>query len=569
MISMMNFNNTSFFNTRNITRLIAAVLACSTLCSCFSKNNTQQPPAETAAVVDTTVPVIEFTPVTHSQSGEPEYYLFDDNPEHLNPAFLADGATPSSIAHFEDLTPGIYTVFSYHHRGDSADYQADLYYDTAFSSDNGGVFEILNLGLDNTWNWNQAWADYSETTVLMPEFLRTINCTCVSPCACMTENGDCPNKDCPAYVRNEQRIPKTNLFSNLNTPTSASSEPVLLSELVSYIGDSGLNKFRYGGYNEPMWLMMRFRVVSGTVTFDTMAYQNKNNALDNFDTLLKGPYDYEPQYKGIAQNAPIVETEFTINIDNDTKSGPVPVTVKNARVPDGYTIQDGTFATNVSTWREYAPIAAESDLMILEYKDDTKLALYGEDAENPDNIWRFDPFHNKLYSRELAALNLSKLEQYGVETGGSFEPNGKISELEHPEGTEISSDEFYSLIALNLGNFGVTNIYKIHISNSGDSDREFSFDMKSIAGQVYRYKQTSSDGDIITDDGGYYYMKKFDDDPAEDPASTTEPKERVKAAEYSDTLTFDIAADSECTVEIAVTTLTGCTAPMHNTMSIN
>lgn len=51
--------------------------------------------------------------------------------------------------------------------------------------------------------------------------------------------------------------------------------------------------------------------------------------------------------------------------------------------------------------------------------------------------------------------------------------------------------------------------------------------MKSIAGQVYRFSQTDSDGNIIYDDGGSYYMKNFDDDPAEDPASTSDPKEAV------------------------------------------
>lgn len=63
-------------------------------------------------------------------------------------------------------------------------------------------------------------------------------------------------------------------------------------------------------------------------------------------------------------------------------------------------------------------------------------------------------------------------------------------------------------------------------------------------------------------------MKNFDDDPAEDPASTSDPKERLKAAEYSDTLSFDVKPNSECDIKIEVTTLTGCTAPMHNTMSI-
>ena len=88
-------------------------------------------------------------------------------PEHLTPDYIADGTIPSSIAHFGSLEPGVYTVFSYHHRGDSDDYQADLYYDTVFSSENGGSFEILQIGLDKNWDWNRAWADYTNTPVQM------------------------------------------------------------------------------------------------------------------------------------------------------------------------------------------------------------------------------------------------------------------------------------------------------------------------------------------------------------------------------------------------------------------
>lgn len=558
---------------KKIFQYIAAALSAAVLCSCGTQTvNTPAAPdvkSENTVNYDPSAPEIRFSAQTHSEDGKPMYYLFDDNPEHLNDRFLADGAIPSSIAHFEDLTPGIYTVFSYHHRGYSVDLQADLYYDAAFSTSSDGSFKILNLGIDKNWDWNQAWADYTNTPVQMPMFMRTFNCTCGDACTCMTENGTCINQDCPAIIRGESRQPKTGLFTSLNKQTSLTNgTPLFLSDFEKRITDEDINHFRYGGYNEPMWMMMQFEVISGTVTFDTLAYQNKDTAKANFYTLKKGPFDNEPQYKGIAKNAPIVTAEFDYTITDSTPEGPVPVTVRNMRVPDGYTIPDGTFATNVNIWREEEPIAAQSDLMILEYRDDTKLELYGENVPEKDNIWRFDPIHTKTYADTYSGADKKLIEEYGVKTGADFVPNSEMSSLDYPTGSEISTDDFYRLTACNLGNFGVTNRYVIHLKNEGTIARKFKFDMKSIAGQVYRFSQTDPDGNIIYDDGGSYYMKNFDDDPAEDPASTSDPKERLKAAEYSDTLSFDVKPNSECDIKIEVTTLTGCTAPMHNTMSI-
>lgn len=548
----------------------AVLLALLLLCSCDMNENTETPSVTALSEVsyDPNAPVISFETETVSSDGLPEYYLFDDNPEHLNSKFLADGDVPSSIAHFENLTSGIYTVFSYHHRGYSVDVNADLYYDAVFSTNDSGSFEILNLGLDHDWDWNQAWADYSGVPVVMPEFLRTFNCTCGENCTCADTNGKCVNSDCQAVIKDQRRDPKTDEYNNLNVIKNISSgSPVYLSEFVSHISDEDINHFRYIGWNEPMWMMMKFKVTDGTVNFDTIAYQNIDEAKENFSLWLKGPFDNEPQYKGIAKNAPIVTAEFDYIITDDTASGPVPITVKNMRVPDGYTIPDGTFATNVNTWREPLPIAAESDMMLLEYIDDTKLTLYGKKAEYKDNIWRFDPFHTKTYGGYDVDYS-NKLESFGIVTGDKFMPNGSMADIQYPKGTELSSNEFYKYTACNLGNFGVTEKYKIHVSNTGKKTRKFTFDLKSIAGQVYRYKQTDKDGKMTASDGGQYIMKRFDDDPKENPDSTADPKERLDPAEYSDTLKFDIEPGEEYDIEVEVTTLTGCVAPMHNTFGV-
>lgn len=518
--------------------------------------------------VDEAAPVIEFVPEKLSEDGYREYYLFDDNPEYLNSKYLADGNIPSSISHFEDLSQGIYTVFSYHHRGESVDYNTDLYFDVVFSAAVDSEIEISNLGLDHNWDWNQAWADYTGTRVSMPMFLRTFNCTCGRHCPCNTENGTCIKNNCPAIIRDEWRTPTTTGYDNLNKVKSIrAGERIYLSDFISYISESDLNHFRYGGAVEPMWLMMKFKVKKGAVTFNTIAYKNRESADTKFDEWNEGPFDNEPQYKGIANNAPIVKTELSFDISDDRRNGPLPVTVKNARVPEGYTIPDGTFVTNSNTWREELPIAAESDIMKLQYKDATKLELYGKDSVDKDDIWRFDPFHTKVYGG-YSQSDEERLTDYDIPTGNHFQPNSQILDARYPKYGQISTNDFYTAAACNLGNFGVTYKYRVNLSNTGTKNRIFTFEMKSIAGQVYRFRQLDAMGAVIKSDDDCYIMKKFDDDPKEDPKSKEKPKKRLDSALYSDKLEFDIKSGNSCVVEIEVTTLTGCIAPMRNTFAI-
>lgn len=547
--------------------IILIFTSCKNETTVYENDNSQF--SESEVYFDPSAPVIEFSAKKYNDNAVPEYFLFDDNPEHLNPKFLADGENPNAIAHFENLSPGIYTVFSYHHRGDSVPFDADLYYDTAFSSNNNAEIEILAIGLDHDWDWNQAWADYTNTNVLMPEYIKSIDCTCGKDCPCLSGDGICQNNDCPAIVRNEYRDPKTNMFDHLNSVSRLSENtPLLLSEFIQYIDENELNHFRYGGYDEPMWLMMKFRVISGNIDFDTIAYQNKQTALYNLKSGLSAPFENEPQYKGIAYNAPIMESEFDYTIDNDTPTGSIPVTVKNARVPNGCTIKNGIFATNVNTWREKYPIAAESDLMMLEYTDDTKCGLYGDKINEHENIWYFDAYHTKIYSNEYNKHDRNILSSYNIKTDGYFQPNQSMDSVIHPLGNEISDNDFYKYTACNLGNFGVTTKYKINIENISRKDRIFDFKMKSIAGQVYRFCQTDVYGNIIKSDDGNYYMKRFDYDPAEDPNSKSNPKSRITPPEHSSNISFEIKSGEKYTIEIEITTLTGCTAPMHNLMSI-
>lgn len=497
-----------------------------------------------------------FTPVAQTADGKDMFYLFDDNPEHLNSRFLADGAEPSSIAHFADLKPGVYTVFSYHHRGDSVARDADLFFDAAFYTDSTASFRINRIGLDHDWQWNQAWADFTGVNVWMPEYYKTFNCVCpAGTCGCSGAEQECPRAEegCACIIRDELVVSDAGKFDNLGvTETLQADREILLSEFISNIGRQEINKYRYMGYDEPTWLIMEFEVLSGTMTFDTLAYTDKEAARANLRTMRHGAFDPEPQYKGIADNAPIVKAELSYCITDAVPSGGLPIIIKNQRFPEGTVAEDGRFSTNVNTWNTGELVeaeAAESDMMQLTYVDSSKLDLYGEAVQERDDIWRFDPYHTKLYQEP---------------DDPEFVPNAEMSAVDYPKGQEQTTTEFYNTYVCNLGNFGVRYLYTIHLENQGQTERTVSFRMKSISGQVYRFSFQAADGQTVRDDGGQYYMKRFDMDPAEDPNSDTEPKERLEPAKYSTEEAFVLEPGGAYILEFEIVTLTGCKAPIEN-----
>lgn len=465
---------------------------------------------------------------------EGEYYLFDDNPEYLRPEYRADGEIPSSIACFDELGEGTYTVFSYHHRGTSAEIDEDLYFDFLFSSDDA-VVEIENFCMDVNWQWHKAWADYSGTEVTRPIYYKNASCNCGG-------GGEKHKSGCPAVCGGDVFEPTK--AEELGVPMKVSGN-LLLSDMLGRIKDDGLNRFRNTSKVDPVWLMMKFKVVSGTVSAATVCYSDIGAASENFDTMKKGSFFNEVQYKGIADCAPAADTEISYAFSD--YSGAIPVRVKNMRAPEGYVSENGRFATSINTWREEKPIAAESDMAELRYRDASKADLYGKNRSS-DNVWHFDPFHTKLYGGESEEI----LEKYGAAVGADFEPNGAISDLKHPG--KKGSKEFYKYFACNLGNFGFTYKFKLNLENSTDRDRVFRFNIDSDAPEVYRFTQKDGDGNIIYSDGGKYITKKFDDEPkGENPEF------------MSDDIKFSVPKNSTSTAEVEVVILTGCNAPVYYT----
>ncbi len=499
------------------------------------------------------IPTLEFSKVTHTPDGKPCFYLFDDNPEYLNKNFLADGDIPSSIAHFDDLGEGVYTVFSYHHRGTAAESQEDLFFDLLFSADSGAKYKITKIGLDHNWQWNKAWADFTGTDVYLPEYLNTYNCTCQNG-RCFEDDGICDG-ECDCIVKNQLVKADSGHYQGLNELQNISNGYQLLSEIIPTIDKERINEIRHGGTVEPIWLIMEFEILSGSLDVSTMAYRDKEKAKENFGAMEKGYLDDEPQYKGRSENAPIVETELSYTFDNSTKSGFLPIRIINQRYPDGYIAKDGAFGTNVNTWKNKEILiaeSAESDMLCFTYQDKKKLSYYGENTDKGSDLWTFDPYHTSLYKEDK---------------NPDFRPNITMAEVDYPKGGENISPGFYEDYVLNLGNYGVRYLYTINLTNNSDRKITFNFSLNSVSGQVYRYSLYKGE-ELVCDDGGRYIMKKFDMDPAEDPKSKAEPKERLKPAKYTTTQRFELEPENEYVLKFETVVLTGCDAPMTNIFSV-
>lgn len=504
---------------------------------------------------DEEIPNLKFSAVKTDDLGNDCFYLFDDNPEHLHSEYLADAEEPSSVAHFGGLTKGIYTVFSYHHRGDCADSDTDLFFDTLFRGEETAEIKIHRIGLNRDWDWNSVWADYSGTEVYAPEYLQTFDCKCADGCKCGEADGSCGG-GCGCVKYDELTVPNRGKYGSLEEVYCVEgNDKLLLSEMLSGISENRLNEIRHGGYNEPIWLMLQFEVLSGKVSFDTIAYTDKETAKSNFDIMKNGRYEKEPQFKGKADNAPIVCAEISYEIDGDVKTGALPIRIFNQRYPDGFTAKNGQFGTNVNTWKMKSLISAESaesDMLRLVYEDESKSELYGSDIPNEsrDNIWHFDPFYTSLYSDK-------------ENTG--FIPNLPMSKVKFPKGGRAVPDDFYLKYVCNLGNFGVAYRYTFNLKNVDSADAEFVFSMNSVSGHVYRFNFTDESGNVLRDDGGRYIVKKYDKDPAVNPKNRAE---RLKPQKYTTSEKFTLEAGRTYKVSFELVTLTGCDAPITISLGV-
>ena len=190
---------------------------------------------------------------------------------------------------------------------------------------------------------------------------------------------------------------------------------------------------------------------------------NKDNIQVN--SINKGKYEKDLQYKGTAYNAPRVTAELDYIIDGSVfedpddptqtlTTVPLPVTIKNQFFDDWVTPdfwgKTNMFTTHVNSytmnnWKS----ASENDMM----------AFYYQDTDQNGNVrnWIFDCFHSDETPGEL----LTKA----------------------PDGTPDESVAQNK--AGNFGNYGVTYTYTINIYNSDTQTRYFNYCVNSQGNHIY------------------------------------------------------------------------------------
>lgn len=221
------------------------------------------------------------------------------------------------------------------------------------------------------------------------------------------------------------------------------------------------------GYGKPVQIIGQFELASGKINFNVAAFKSGDEVGDRseFDKNAKfGSYIYTRTQKGIADTLPKVNTELEYIIDNTVADGEVLQNiVYNQYQPDGY--MTDAWCTNLNPqddiWSKN--IAAQSDLLTIKYKDDSKLEYYGSKVKkkDKDNIWVWDPFHSDTAEYQ-GAVTWYNADEYV--------PNYELSEKRSNQG-----------YACSMGNYGVTESYHIKAVNKTHTDKYFEYCAETIS----------------------------------------------------------------------------------------
>lgn len=172
---------------------------------------------------------------------------------------------------------------------------------------------------------------------------------------------------------------------------------------------------------------------------------------------------------------------------SDSSPQYLPVRTFNSTNPLGYTTplwmsninpQQDSYTHPFYDGQKYPTrfIAAESDMIRLQYEDDSKIGYYGSGAKNKNNIWYLDVFHDeKQYPTAKwydEATGTYKTEPVTENIDSSFKPNTILPALYDTNNTpDVTNYD----IAASLGNYGVESTYDITFTNTGSEDKVIEF----------------------------------------------------------------------------------------------
>lgn len=220
-------------------------------------------------------------------------------------------------------------------------------------------------------------------------------------------------------------------------------------------------------FHKPAQIIGQMSINSGKLNFNVAAFKSGEEIGDrsSFDPdAMFGKYAYTRTHKGVADTLPKVSVDLEYTIDNSVKDGDyIPNMVYNQYKSEGYPTKAWCSHLNPQDDIWSKDIAVQSDLLTLQYKDDSKLEYYGSKVKKKDknNIWTWDPFHSDTASYQ------GDVTWYNEE---EYVPNYMLSEKRSNQG-----------YACSMGNYGVTETYNLKVKNTTDTDKYFEYETETAS----------------------------------------------------------------------------------------
>lgn len=373
----------------------------------------------------------EPIPIEFKKAGGGQY-IYCNNPENITEQDLSTDENPNStyMMKNEGLKPDRYSVFFGFYNYTDFDVEADI----EFAAKDDAVITIHSIGFyipygEEYWNCLGAWSDFMGINI------RTMN----------------EYRQFVPYQPARDQFPKKLKLSECNDWIS------------NYIYNYDVIKPRTT-FN----MLVDFTIDEGEADVNFAALKHYGETGDRSHhnpNAARGAYRRDTSIKGIdSETLPMVQADLNIVIDEEDKDGEnIMVGIKNQFHPEGNTAPH--WMTNINPARDAyifsKNVAVGSDMLSFQYTDDSKLQYYGRKvpASKRDNVWNFDIYH---------------YDTTGYITGMRWKaenhiPNDYTAETMNLE--SIPNTDWQ----INLGNFGVTNRYKLTVTNNDSKERVLNY----------------------------------------------------------------------------------------------
>ena len=367
-------------------------------------------------------------------------FIYCNNPEGITDDILMNGENPAYIMNNEHLGPGKYYIYLSHFNytgGGGLGYDIEL--DVELMPSGGECrYSIFNASMETIRPF--AWYENSELKKDESDWA-LLNCYAkfLAKPICDIDGKNIYN----AYPDKDMR------FGGI-TKYATTSDRKWLS---GFIDD-----YKKVHFPQPVHIQALLEIEKGYLDVNVCAFKSGDVVGDrsgfNEDAEF-GYYRRDKCVKGIADTTH-VQANLEYVIDDETPDETyLPVTVYNQYVPEGNTVTE--WVTNLSPqsdkWSKRT--LAESDMVQIKYKDDSKLKYYGNEVPESerDNVWVFDCFHSDTKEYDV---------KYNFSSKDIYSPN-----------FELEIDKYNDDYACNLGNYGIKETYNLTVTNNGKKTRYF------------------------------------------------------------------------------------------------